>query len=221
LITSEWAVEIFRLARARGLGTGYVSNGAATPEVLDFLAPWLDHFKVDLKGFDEAAYRTLGGSLPAVLETIESLVHRGIWCEVVTLLVPGLNDSDDELRRLTEWLASVSPDIPWHCTAFHDDYRMTGSPATEARDLVRAWEIGKRSGLRYVYLGNRPGELAGKEDTLCPGCGASLVRRSHFRLLDCRIRASGSCPDCGAIVPGRWARTSPRAGDGLPVAVRL
>jgi pyruvate formate lyase activating enzyme len=125
LITSEWAVSVFKLAKARGLKTAYVSNGNATPEVLDYLRPWLDLYKVDLKGFDDKSYRKLGGKLETVLNTIRLLVEKGFWVEVVTLLVPGFNDSDGELRGLARFLAGVSRDIPWHVTAFHPDYKMT------------------------------------------------------------------------------------------------
>ena len=125
LITSEWAVAIFKEARAAGLMTGFVSNGNGTPGVLEYLRPWIDAYKVDLKSFDDRHYRELGGRLQPILDTIRQLHDMGIWLEIVTLLIPGFNDSDDELKRLTAFVASVSPDIPWHVTAFHGDYKMT------------------------------------------------------------------------------------------------
>lgn len=219
LITTEWALEIFRLARAAGLATAYVSNGHATPEVLDLLGPSIDAFKVDLKGFDDAEYRRLGGHLDAVTDTIRELVRREIWCEVVTLLVPGRNDSEPELDRLTGFLASVSPDLPWHCTAFHPDYLMADRRATGTSDLVRALSIGRRNGLRHVYAGNRPGAVRGGEDTTCPACRSVLVERFGFRMIECRIGPDGSCPDCGTAIPGRWQRRT--RGAQAPPARRI
>src|SRR5437870_1059811 len=125
LITSEWAVEIFKEARARGLTTGFVSNGNGTAQALEYLRPWVDLYKVDLKSFDDRHYRQLGGRIEPIIESIRRLHEMGLWVEIVTLVIPGFNDSDDELRRLAEFLVSVSPDIPWHVTAFHKDYKMT------------------------------------------------------------------------------------------------
>ena len=220
LITSEWAVEVFRLAKSRGLACAYVSNGNGTEEVLDYVTPHLDFYKVDLKGFDEAEYRRLGGDIANVKATIEGLVRRGIWCEVVTLLVPGMNDGDDEISRLTGWLAGVSPDVPWHVTAFHSDYKMDGNRSTTASDLLRAAEIGERAGLRYVYPGNLPGRVGDREHTKCPSCRRVVVERFGFRVLHCELGADGKCPSCGTVIPGRWARRSRETGDGHPVAIR-
>jgi pyruvate formate lyase activating enzyme len=204
LITSEWAVEVFRLARARGFATAYVSNGNATRQVLEYLRPWVDLYKVDLKSFDDRHYRQLGGKLDTVLATLGMLVEMGFWLEVVTLTVPGFNDSDDELRRMAQFLASLSPDIPWHVTAFHQDYKMTDPENTPAATLVRAAEIGKAEGLRYVYAGNLPGRLGHWENTCCPGCGELLVERVGFRVLQNRLAAGGLCPGCARVIPGRW-----------------
>src|SRR5687767_6003953 len=124
LITSEWGVEIFKAARGAGLLTAYVSNGNGTPKVLEYIRPWVDFYKVDLKSFDDRHYRQLGGRIEPILATIRALHEMGIWVEIVTLLIPGFNDSDDEIGRLTGFLAAVSPDIPWHVTAFHKYYRM-------------------------------------------------------------------------------------------------
>src|SRR6478672_3195201 len=119
LITAEWAVAILKEAKAAGLVTGFVSNGNGTPQVLEYLRPWLDLYKVDLKSFNDRHYRELGGRLQPILDTIRSLHGMGLWLEIVTLLIPGFNDSDDELQRLTDFIAEVSVDIPWHVTAFH------------------------------------------------------------------------------------------------------
>jgi pyruvate formate lyase activating enzyme len=203
LITSEWAVAVFREARAAGLVCSYVSNGNGTPEVLDYIQPWVSLYKVDLKSFRDRHYRELGGTLERVLWTIRSLHERGIWVEVVTLLVPGFNDSDEELTDIARFLASVSADIPWHVTAFHKDYKMTGPADTSVRTLLRAAETGAREGLHFVYAGNIPGAVGEWEDTRCPSCRALLVERRGFRVLANRI-PDGVCPSCRVSVPGFW-----------------
>jgi pyruvate formate lyase activating enzyme len=203
LITSEWAVEIFKEAHAAGLVCSYVSNGNGTPEVLDYLAPWLTMYKVDLKGFHDRHYRDLGGTLQPVLETIRGLKERGIWVEIVTLVVPGFNDSDEELTGIAEFLVSVDPDIPWHVTAFHSDYKMD-NPSTTARQLLRACEIGERAGLRYIYPGNIPGAFGDREGTHCPNCRALVIGRRGFTVTSYRL-VDGKCPDCATAIPGVWS----------------
>jgi pyruvate formate lyase activating enzyme len=205
LITSEWAVAVFKEVRAAGLTTGYVSNGNGTPQVLEYLRPWVDLFKVDLKSFDDRHYRQLGGRMQPILDTIRKLHEMGFWVEIVTLIVPGFNDSDDELKRMAEFLASVSPDIPWHVTAFHQDYKMTELESTSSQTLVRAAGIGKAAGLRFVYAGNMPGRTGELENTYCPNCHELLVERLGFHVFDYRLTATGSCPGCGAAIAGRWA----------------
>jgi pyruvate formate lyase activating enzyme len=204
LITAEWAVAVFREANAAGLTCAFVSNGNATPEVLDFLKPWIKAYKVDLKGFNDRHYRTLGTTLANVTETIQMLHQRGIWLEVVTLVVPGFNDSEAELRDAARFLASVSRDIPWHVTGFHQDYKMTDTPATQSRALVRAAEIGAEEGLRYVYAGNRPGQVGAWEDTRCPTCQTTLIQRYGFLVRSYHLTADGACPGCGTAIPGVW-----------------
>jgi len=204
LITVEWAVAVFEKAHQAGLLTGFVSNGNATPEVLEYLRPHLDLYKVDLKSFDDRHYRQLGGRLQPILASVR-LIHRmGFWLEVVTLVVPGFNDSDEELRSIAEFLAGISPDIPWHVTAFHKDYKMIGPDNTPPATLVRAAAIGRSAGLRYVYAGNLPGRTGNLEDTVCSACGAVLVARNGYRILDNRVTPGGHCPGCHAPVPGRW-----------------
>jgi pyruvate formate lyase activating enzyme len=205
LITSEWAVAVFKEARAAGLTTGYVSNGNGTPQVLEYLRPWVDLYKVDLKSFDDQHYRQLGGRMQPILDTIRMLHEMGFWVEIVTLIVPGFNDSDDELKRMAEFLVSVSPDIPWHVTAFHQDYKMTEPENTSSQTLVRAARIGKAAGLRFVYAGNMPGRTGELENTYCPNCHELLVERRGFHVLDYRLTATGSCPGCDAAIAGRWA----------------
>jgi len=205
LITAEWAHDVFVPARAAGLRTTFVSNGHATPEVLDYLAPVLDACKVDLKCFDARTYLSLGGKLQAVVDTIRGLVARDIWVEVVTLLVPGLNDSDAELSAVAAFLAEVSPDIPWHVTAFHPDYRMTEPPPTPEATLRRAAAIGRNAGLHFVYAGNLPGRTGDLEDTRCPSCGGTVVRRIGFTVRENTVTGDGRCPSCGAVLPGLWS----------------
>lgn len=204
LITIEWAVAIFKEARRHGLKTCCVSNGHGTDAALDYLQPWLDWYKVDLKSFDERTYRQLGGKLDAVLRTIQGLWHRHIWVEVVTLVVPGFNDSEAELRDIAKFIAGVSPDIPWHVTAFHPDYQMEDRPPTSVRQLLRACEVGVENGLRYVYAGNLPGLTGQWENTRCPNCRATLIERHGFRVLSNRLTAAGTCPQCATPIAGRW-----------------
>jgi pyruvate formate lyase activating enzyme len=208
LITSEWAVAVFKEAKAAGLVPSYVSNGNGTPEVLDYIQPWVSLYKVDLKSFRDRHYRELGGTLDRVLWTIRALHERGFWLEIVTLVVPGFNDSDEELRDIAEFLASVSKDIPWHVTAFHPDYKMTDPPRTSAEALLRAVEIGDRAGLRFVYAGNLPGQTKNRENTYCPGCQALVIERIGFTVRKNRI-ANGGCPECGRAIPGFWSVSPP------------
>ncbi len=204
LITAEWAVEVFAHARAQGLVCGIVSNGNATPEVLDYLRPAVSLIKIDLKGFRDAHYRELGGKLQSVLDTIVRVHAMGFWLEIVTLLIPGWNDEPGELRDLGRFLAGVSKDIPWHVTAFHADYRMRDTRDTTADDLVRAAAIGRNEGLRYVYAGNLPGEVGGLEDTRCPSCGAAVITRRGYRVLSRAQGPSGGCLSCGTPIAGYW-----------------
>ncbi len=204
LITAEWAVEVFRKAKAAGFRTAFISNGNATPQVLDYLRPVTDCYKIDLKTMSDRNYRQLGGVLDNILETVRMVLERGFWTEVVTLVIPGFNSSDDELRRAADFIASVSPDIPWHVTAFHQDYRMTENANTTAEQLVRACEIGRAAGLKFVYAGNLPGRVGRWEDTYCPACGELLVERRGYRILKQKLGADGLCPACGEKIPGVW-----------------
>lgn len=205
LITAEWAHAVFERARERGLRCGFVSNGNATPEVLRYLRPVMDLYKVDLKSFDKRHYASLGGRLDVVLRSVEQIHAMGFWIEIVTLVVPNFNDSDEELRQIARFIAGVSRDIPWHVTAFHTDYRMQDRPSTGADALVRAHAIGKEEGLHFVYCGNRPGQTRGLENTLCPGCGATLIERIGFSVRCNRLGPGGACPTCGRKIPGVWS----------------
>ncbi len=206
LITSEWALEVFKLAKARGLLTAYVSNGNGTREVLEYLRPWLDGYKIDLKSMSDRSYRKLGGVLDRVLDTIKTAHQMGFWVEVVTLVVPGFNDSDQELREAAQFLASVSPDMPWHVIAFHKDYKMTDPDDTTARTLIRAADIGREAGLHYVYAGNLPGQAGQYEDTRCHHCRELLVERYGYHIARYRITPEGKCPACDTPIPGIWRK---------------
>ena len=203
LITSEWAVEVFREARSRGFMTGYVSNGHGTPEVLEYIRPWVDLFKIDLKCFNSKNYRKLGGNFEEVLETIRQVHQMGFWMEIVTLIVPDYNDSDAELSQIAEFIASVALDVPWHVTAFHPDYKMTDRGATPVETLLRARQLGLKAGLKFVYSGNRPGQVGDTESTHCPHCDSLLIERHGFRVLANQLK-SGACPQCDTAIPGRW-----------------
>jgi len=207
LITSEWAVAVFKQAQSKGLLTGFVSNGNGTPQVLKYLRPWLDLYKVDLKSFDDRRYHELGGRIGPILDSIRRIHQMGLWLEIVTLLIPGFNDSPDELCRLTEFLAGISPDIPWHVTAFHGDYKMQGDHQrdTTPEDLLQAAEIGQAAGLRYIYAGNLPGLVGPWENTRCPQCSETLIRRYGYFIQDYRLTPEGRCPGCSTQIPGRWA----------------
>ena len=205
LITSEWAVAVFKEAKAADLVTGFVSNGNGTPEVIEHIGPWVDLYKIDLKSFDDRHYRQLGGRLQPILDTIREIHRIGIWVEIVTLLIKDFNDSEAELDALTRFVADVSPDIPWHITAFHRDYRMTDTMDTTPEMLVRAAAIGHRNGLRFVYAGNMPGTVGHLEDTRCANCEAVLVERQGYRIRSYRITPDGACPRCHTRIPGRWS----------------
>ena len=204
LITAEWAVAVFKEAKSAGICCAFVSNGNATPEALDFLRPWIVAYKIDLKCFDDKRYRTLGGTLRHVTDAIRMVRERGLWLEVVTLLIPGFNDSEAELRDAAAFLASVSPDIPWHVTAFHQDYKMTAPRNTAAEDVIRAAEIGREAGLRFVYAGNAPGQVGDWEHTWCPNCREKLVDRHGFLVRGYSLTPDGKCPACGTLIPGIW-----------------
>jgi pyruvate formate lyase activating enzyme len=204
LITAEWAMAVFQQAKEAGLPCAFVSNGNATPEALDFLRPWIVAYKIDLKGFDDKRYRTLGGTLEHVTNGIRMVHERGLWLEVVTLVVPGFNDSENELRAIARFLVSVSRDIPWHVTAFHPNYKMTDPPATGTRQLIRAAEIGVEKGLRFVYAGNAAGRVGQWENTYCPNCRELLIERTGYLVRDYKLTGDGKCPKCKTVIPGLW-----------------
>lgn len=204
LITSEWAVGIFQRAQKAGLKCVYISNGNGTRETLEYLRPYIVGYKIDLKTMQDRHYRKLGGVLEHVLDTIRMVYELGLWLEIVTLIVPGFNDSTDELMDAARFIASVSRDIPWHVTAFHPDYKMTDPPPTSVNTLIRAAEIGQEAGLNYVYAGNIPGRVGGYENTVCPNCQTLLIKRYSYVIADYQITSEGTCPKCGTKIAGIW-----------------
>ncbi len=204
LITSEWAVEIFKQAQARGIRGLFVSNGNATREALEFIRPYVIGYKIDLKSMRDKNYRQLGAPLQTILDAIQLVKHMGFWLEIVTLVIPGFNDSSAELMDAAQFIRSVSPEIPWHVTAFHPDYKMTATEYTPATTLVRAAEIGQEAGLQYVYAGNLPGGVKNYENTSCPKCGTILIERFQYRIKHDRLTGSGVCYKCGEKIPGVW-----------------
>jgi pyruvate formate lyase activating enzyme len=194
----EYAYETALLAKEEGLYNVFVTNGYMTAEALEKIKPYLDAANVDLKAYSEDYYRKVcGAKLQGVLRSIEKMRELGIWVEVTTLVLPGMNDSREELERLARFIASVGLEIPWHISRFHPDYRMTDLESTPIATLKMAREIGKEAGLRYVYRGN----VAEEENTHCYQCNALLVRRFGFSVLENRVRES-KCPACGAPIDG-------------------
>jgi pyruvate formate lyase activating enzyme len=196
----EYALETAELASANGLKNVFVTNGYMTPEALDAIHPHLHAANVDLKAFRDRTYRRLiGGKLEPVLESIRKMKAQGVWLEVTTLVVPTVNDSDGELRDIAQFIKSVGPEIPWHISAFFPNHKLMNLPSTPVETLVRAMEIGKESGLRYVYAGNVPGHEG--EHTLCYSCGTPLIKRFGFQVLENRT-TNGACHKCGAQIDG-------------------
>jgi pyruvate formate lyase activating enzyme len=195
----EYAYDISRLARHAGLANIFVTNGFMTTEALEVIAPYLDAANVDLKSFSENSYRTVcKGRLGPVLESIRFMKKLGIWIEITTLIVPGMNDGQEELDNIACFIAGVDPDIPWHVSRFHPDYRMMDTGATPLEGLRKALSAGEKAGLRYIYLGNVVGESA---ETLCPGCRNVVIRRRGFWLERNDLRDT-QCPRCGTRIAG-------------------
>jgi len=224
LITSEWSVSIFELAQKAGLKCVYISNGNATPEALRYVRPYLSAYKIDLKTMQDKQYRQLGGVLQHVLDSIRLAHELGLWVEVVTLVVPGFNDSTEELMDAARFIRGVSADIPWHVTAFHPDYKMMDPAPTSSNTLMRAAEIGEEAGLSYVYAGNMPGRTKNYENTTCPKCQSVLIERIGYTIRSYHITAQGTCQKCGTTIPGVWTdqpETVNLGGWGMPRLVRF
>ncbi len=201
-IFMELCADCGRLAKQKGLANVFVSNGYMTREAVDFASDWLDGINVDLKAFNDEYYRRLcKARLQPVLDTIAYIARQTeIWMEVTTLLIPGENDSEDELKQLADFLVrEAGPDVPWHISRFHPQYQYTEARSTPTESLRRAEQIGKDAGLRYVYLGNCPGTQS--ESTFCYKCGQMLIERAGFRIITNDIQDS-KCPQCGTEIAG-------------------
>jgi pyruvate formate lyase activating enzyme len=198
----EYALDTAKLAREAGIMNVFVTNGFTSPEALRAIAPFLDGANVDLKSFREKFYRKIcGAKLAPVLESLKLYRELGIWLEVTTLVIPGENDSDEELGQIAAFIAGeLGPEVPWHVSAFHPTYRLTDRPRTPAETLRRACEAGRDAGLKYVYEGNVPGE---GEDTFCPVCGERAISRFGFSVRENRIE-EGLCPGCRSPLEGVW-----------------
>lgn len=198
----EYAYETARLAREEGIRNIFVTNGYLTEKALDTISPYLDGANVDLKSFREDFYAKIcGARLRPVLETIKKMKERGIWVEVTTLVIPEHNDSPEELEKIARFLFEVSPDIPWHVSAFYPTYKLTSVGRTPVSTLRRARDIGQSAGLRYVYTGNIPGDDG--ENTFCHNCGKKIISRSGYLVGSVHLR-EGRCEFCGTPAAGVW-----------------
>jgi pyruvate formate lyase activating enzyme len=199
-ISMEYAIDVARRAHEVGIRNVFVSNGYMSREALEAISPYLDAANVDLKAYTDHFYvEQCGAHLKPVLKTLEEMKKRGIWIEVTTLLIPGLNDSPDELRQLADFLAQLDPAIPWHISRFHPTYRLTDRPVTPRHRLHLAREIGFEAGLRYVYTGNVPGDDG--ENTYCHKCKGLLIERFGFSIQR-RAVMEGKCIQCGTPLGG-------------------
>jgi pyruvate formate lyase activating enzyme len=187
-----------------------VSNGFATPETLHYLRPVMDGYKIDLKSMQEKNYHAMGGRLQPVLDSIALAHELGLWVEVVTLVIPGFNDSPTELWDAARAIYAVSPDIPWHVTGFHPAYKTASSVPTRAEHLQQAADIGQEAGLHFVYAGNLPGKVGSHENTYCPSCSRLLIERRGYSILQSEMDSSGTCPGCGSRIAGFWGGESAR-----------
>jgi len=195
----EYALETAKLAKGKGLSNNFVTNGYMSREALEMIKPYLDAANVDLKFFKESSYRDIcQGRLQPVLDSIKIMRELGIWVEITTLIVPGENDSDEELRDIAEFIASVDKNTPWHVSRFHPDYRFTDRKPTAEATLEKAQDLGKSCGLNYVYAGNVSGW---GNDTHCHSCKRLLIKREYFSVLEYNIK-QGKCVYCNTVIPG-------------------
>jgi len=196
----EYSYATARLAHAAGIANVFVSNGYMTAEMLDLFQPYLDAANIDLKSFRDPTYRKYAGaSLQPVLDSLKQLHDLGIWLEVTTLIIPGINDDPQELKELAEFIVSeLGAETPWHVSRFYPQYKLEHLPPTPPATITQAVEIGRAAGLAHIYAGN----LGMDNNTLCPGCGACLIERRGFDLRRNRIATQNSCPDCGRRVAG-------------------
>ncbi len=198
----EYAYDIAKLAKKEGIKNVFVTNGYITPEALKKINPYLDAANIDLKSFKDNFYRKrCGARLKPVLDSIRLYRSLGIWIEITTLIIPTLNDSEEELRKIAEFISEVGEDTPWHISQFYPTYKLITLPRTPVATLRRAREIGLEAGLKYVYEGNVPGEDG--ENTYCPKCGKLLIHRFGYQIIENKIKNS-TCTYCGAKIDGLY-----------------
>jgi len=201
----EYTYDTAKLAHEAGLKNVYVTSGFETHKAIDTIAPFLDGMNIDIKSYSKSFYQNIcGAALKPVLDTIEYAHNKGIWIETTTLLIPGLNDSDEEIRSIARFQAALSTDMPWHISAFHPTYKMLDRPRTPPETLKRAYDIGKAEGLKYVYVGNIDDES--RESTYCPGCNALVIDRKGYigQYVTNHLTPDGHCPYCGTAIAGVW-----------------
>jgi len=201
----EYTYDTAKLAHEAGLKNVYVTSGFETHKAIDTLAPYLDGMNIDIKSYSQPFYKEIcGASLKPVLDTIEYAYKKGIWVETTTLLIPGLNDSDEEIRSIARFQADLDPSMPWHISGFHPMYKMQDRPRTPASTLRRAYEIGKEEGLKYVYVGNIDDEA--RESTYCPGCNKIVIDRQGYigQFVTNHLVDKNACPYCGTKIAGVW-----------------
>ncbi|MCG2783023.1 MAG: AmmeMemoRadiSam system radical SAM enzyme [Candidatus Altiarchaeales archaeon] len=197
----EYAYDTARLAKQEGLKNVFVTNGFMTEEALREIQPYLDAANVDLKAFTEEFYNKIcGAKLEPVKKSLKLMKELGIWVEITTLIIPTLNDSQEELKSMAEFISNeLGPETPWHLSKFHPDYKMDSIKATPVETIHTVRELGLEAGLRYVYAGNLPGDSG--ENTYCYSCNELLINRYLFRINDNQIKDS-KCPKCGAEIDG-------------------
>ncbi|WP_345972530.1 AmmeMemoRadiSam system radical SAM enzyme [Sulfurimonas diazotrophicus] len=201
----EYTYDTAKLAHEAGLKNIYVTSGFETHKAIDTLLPYLDGMNIDIKGYTEAFYEDIcGAKLKPVLDTVKYAHDKGIWIEITTLLIPGKNDSDEEIRKIARFVADLDVNIPWHVSGFYPMYKMLDTPPTPPTTLIRAYEIGKEEGLNFVYIGNYDDE--DRESTYCPNCGFKIINRSgHIgQYVQNHLTDEGNCPQCGTHIPGVW-----------------
>jgi len=200
----EYAYDTMKLAKENGIKNVFVSSGYESKEALETLAPFLDAMNVDLKAFNDEFYKSVScARLKPVLKTIEHAKKLGIWIELTTLIIPGLNDSDKEIKEMARWIGSLDKNIPWHISRFFPAYMMKNVPPTPQETLRKAYEIGKEEGLNYVYIGNFDDE--DRESTYCPTCSFKVIQRQgHIGQFVVNKLVDGRCPKCNTLIPGVW-----------------
>ncbi len=201
----EYSYDIAKLAHENGLKNIYVTSGYETKKAIDLLEPYIDGMNIDIKSFSNEFYKEIcGAKLKPVLQTVKYASSKGIWIEITTLLIEGKNDSDEEIREIASFIASIDPSIPWHLSAFHPTYKMLDTPCTSEETLLRAYKIGQEEGLKYLYIGNIDNRAY--ESTYCPKCKARVCDRSGNigQFITNRLDREGKCPECGYQLEGVW-----------------